>query len=57
MMKLNCSLEDRGGYNKSVLPSPLTPLASAPGVKGSLALRGAAELNRWAYKKRVHAKS
>jgi len=33
-------------YNKSLLPTPLTPLAIAPGVKGSLALLGAAEFNR-----------
>jgi hypothetical protein len=35
-------------YNKSLLPTPLTPLASAPGVKGFLATLGAAEFNRYA---------
>jgi hypothetical protein len=29
--------------NKSLLPTPLTPLAFAPGVKGALATLGAAE--------------
>ncbi len=33
-------------YNKSLLPTPLTPLAFAPGVKGTLAALGAAEFNR-----------
>jgi len=31
--------------NKSLLPTPLTPLASARGVKGSFAALGAAEFN------------
>jgi len=34
-------------YNKSLLSTPLTPLAFAPGVKGSLATLGAAEFNRY----------
>ena len=34
-------------HNKSLLPTPLTPLAFARGVKGSLATLGAAELNRY----------
>ena len=32
--------------NTSLLPTPLTPVAVAPGVKGSLATLGAAEFNR-----------
>jgi hypothetical protein len=34
--------------NKSLLQTPLTPLAIARGVKGSLAALGAAEFNRYA---------
>jgi len=37
---------DESAYNKSLLPMPLTPLAFAPVVKGSLALLGTAEFNR-----------
>ena len=33
-------------HNQSLLPTPLTPLAYARGVKGSLAALGAAEFNR-----------
>ena len=35
-------------HNKSLLPTPLTPLAFAPGVKGFLAALGAAEFKRYA---------
>ena len=34
-------------HNQSLLPTPLTPLAFAPGVKGALAALGAAEFNRY----------
>lgn len=36
--------------NTSLLPTPLTPLASAHGVKCSLATLGAAEFNRYVQK-------
>jgi len=39
-------LQWQSQYNKSLLPSPLTLLACARRVKGSLATLGAAELNR-----------
>ena len=40
-------LHGQSQYNKSLLPSPLTRLACAHRVKGSLAALGAAELNRY----------
>jgi len=35
------------GSNKSLLPTPLTPLAFAHEVKGALAALGATEFNRY----------
>ena len=37
---------ESSSHNKSLLPTPLTPLALAPGVKGTLAALGAVEFNR-----------